>query len=289
MNRRKHLPQESETTVLLLSKRRCCLCFFLDEIKKQRKGQIAHLNHNSSDPRFENLVYLCLEHHSEYDGTTSQSKNYTADEIRKYRNRLYENNDPDGKWRAQTDTPEIEKKLAESVEELSDYEVVRRNDKCIGFTREAWRFPLWQVADEPELFAYKAGNRADGVCLIERINLPDGRIVIACIQPIGSPGNSITNCVEELCFQVCERFSIPPRRLVWLEHYEQYDEEWSMVTFKRVPPDAAFEGPEWTEMTSQLWQGLRPRPKKQLRIKHGQYCSKLTKLFPWPPENLDVH
>lgn len=289
MNRRKHLPQESETAVLLLSKRRCCLCFFLDEIKKQRKEQIAHLNHNPNDPRFENLVYLCFEHHSDYDSTTSQSKNYTGDEIRQYRNKLYEVNNPDGKWRAQTDTPEIEKERPAPAEELSDYDVVRRKDKDLAFTREAWRFPLWQVADEPELFAYKAGNRADGVCLVERINLPDGRIVIACIQPIGSPGNSITNCAEELCFQVCERFSIPPRRLVWLEHYEEYEGEWSMVTFKKVPPDAAFEEPQWTEMTPQLWRDLRLKPKKQLRIKHAQYCSKLTKLFPWPPEDLDVH
>src|SRR5207245_728190 len=84
----------------------------------------------------------------------------------------------------------------------------------LNFTIAPWRFPLWQVANEPELFAYKAGNQADGVCLIERIDLPDERIVVAAIAVAGNPGNSITNCVEELCFQVCARFDIPARRLV---------------------------------------------------------------------------
>ncbi|MGB6876298.1 MAG: hypothetical protein WBD87_09725 [Candidatus Acidiferrales bacterium] len=234
-------------------------------------------------------MYLCLEHHSEYDGKTSQSKNYTPDEIRQYRNRLYEIYNPDGKWRVQTDSPESPQANGQRSEGPSDYEIVRDAHKELAFTREPWRFPLWLVANQSDLFAYKAGNRADGICLIERVNLPDGRIVIACIQPISNPGNSITNCVEELCFQVCERFLIPANRLVWLENYEEFDpEEWNIVTFKRVPPKGPFEEPAWTQVTSQLWHELRLRPKKRLTIKHGHYCSKLTKLFPWPPDDLWV-
>ena len=71
-----------------------------------------------------------------------------------------------------------------------------------------WSFPTWQVANEPELFPYKGKNGWDGICLIERIDLPDGRIVIAAIQVPGNPGNSITNSAEVLCFQVCERFRV---------------------------------------------------------------------------------
>lgn len=289
MSRRKHLPQEWETAVLLLSKRRCCLCFFLNEIKEQRKGQIAHLNHNSSDPRFENLVYLCLEHNDQYDGKTSQSKNYTLEEIRQYRNKLYEIYNPDGKWRAQTDTPERQQAHEKRSEEPSDYEIVRDAHKELAFTREPWRFPLWLVANQSDLFAYKAGNRADGICLIERINLPDGRIVIACIQPIGNPGNSITNCLEELCLQVCERFEIPPNRLVWLEHYERNEsDEWNIVTFRQAPPQGPFADPTWTKVTPELWKSLRLKPRKRLRVVYGSYGSMLTKLFRWPPENLNL-
>lgn len=189
-----------------------------------RKGQIAHLNHDPSDSRFQNLVFLCFEHHDEYDSRTGQSKGFTAEEVREYRDRLYSRN-------GALPTPAELTVLAHSTElsplpETSEYDEVRnRFSKELKFTRNPWRYPLWQVANEPELFAYKAGNRADGVCLIERIDLPDGRIVISCIAVTGNPGNSITNCVEELCFQVCERFEIPAEKLVWLEHYDYYDDD----------------------------------------------------------------
>lgn len=78
---------------------------------------------------------------------------------------------------------------------------------------------MWLTADQPELFAYSA-PAADGICAIERIDLPDGRIAISCIQVPGNPGNSITNCAEYVCAQVCERFEIDVTRLVWLENYE---------------------------------------------------------------------
>jgi len=58
-----------------------------------RKGQIAHLNRDPGDSRFENLVYLCFEHHDEYDSQTSQSKALLLEEVRDYRDRLYAQND----------------------------------------------------------------------------------------------------------------------------------------------------------------------------------------------------
>jgi len=167
----------------------------------------------------------------------------------------------------------------------SEYEQVRQQfADDLSFAMTPWRFPLWQVANEPELFAYKAGNRADGVCLIERIDLPDERTVIAAIAVAGNPGNSITNCVEELCFQVCARFDIPASCLVWLEHYDNYGDEWNMVTFSRVPPIGPFSDPKWTPMTPKLWKGLRLRPKKRLVKRGDDYESKLAKKFHWPNE-----
>jgi hypothetical protein len=172
--------------------------------------------------------------------------------------------------------------------EATPYETVRKHfPQELDYTIEPWRFPLWQVANEPELFAYKAVNRADGVCLVERINLPDGRIVIACIQPPGNPGNSITNCVESLCFQVCERFNVAPDLLVWLQHYEaDRDGEWNLVTFKQRPPSGPFEDPSWTDMTPRMWSELGLRPKKRLRHNGFSFESKIRKLFDWPTENL---
>lgn len=63
---------------------------FLDGKDEERKGQIAHLNGDHADSRFENLVWLCFEHHDDFDSKTSQSKNYTQIEVRDYRYQLYQ-------------------------------------------------------------------------------------------------------------------------------------------------------------------------------------------------------
>lgn len=63
---------------------------FLDGNESERSGQIAHLNGDNSDSRFENLVWLCLEHHDKFDSKTSQTKNYTPIEVKIYRNKLYQ-------------------------------------------------------------------------------------------------------------------------------------------------------------------------------------------------------
>lgn len=273
-----------EKEVLIRSRRRCCLCVFLLHCNSVRQGQIAHLNRDPSDSRFENLVFLCLEHHDAYDSHPSQSKGFSIEEVRTYRDQLYELN-------RSLPIPKEAEAINEATElepfpERSEYEQLRhRFPEELGFTSQPWRYPLWQVANRPEFFAYKTANRIDGVCLIERIDLPDGRVVILCIETAGNPGNSITNCVEELCFQICERFEIPPDRLVWLEHYDySEDNEWSMVTFPRRPPERPFEDPSWTTMTADLWRGLFLKPKKKLESRRGQYESKVTKLFHWPDE-----
>src|ERR1700734_2272853 len=90
MAKRPAIPTEIETRVLTSCRRRCCLCFYLSRLDEVRKGQIAHLNKDSADNRPENLCYLCLEHHDEFDSTTSQSKGLSATEVRYYRDRLYE-------------------------------------------------------------------------------------------------------------------------------------------------------------------------------------------------------
>jgi hypothetical protein len=273
-----------EKDVMVSSRRRCCLCVFLNNRNDVRKGQIAHLNRDPNDSRFENLVYLCLEHHDEYDSQTSQSKALLLEEVRDYRNRLYAEN-KESKIVAQYAAASVSAELA-PLPDISQYEVTRRKFPSeLQFTSKPWTFSLWQTADEPELFAYKTSHGADGVCLIERIDLPDGRIVIICIAIAGNPGTSITNCVESLCFQVCERFEIPAERLVWIEHYDYYDPtEWNLVTFAARPPNALFSDPTWTPMDKEMWRSLCLRPKRKLTSSYGSYGSKITKLFPWPPD-----
>jgi hypothetical protein len=255
----------------------------LDGVEKVRPGQICHLSKDPSRTDFDDLVWLCLEHHDRFDSRTSQSKGFTSDEVRTYRNKLYKKN---------PDFSEITKQAEHttSLEPLEDENVYeklkRRFSKQTAFLSRSWRFALWQSANEPDLFAYKA-PASDGVCLIERIDIPDGRIVIVCIQPLGNPGSSITNSVEHICFQVCERFGIPSERLVWLEHYDDdRDGEWRMVKFKLSPPGHLFGEPEWEVMTSKMWKDLRLKPKKKMPRRYGLLGSKIRKLFPWPNEAL---
>ncbi len=75
--------------VLMASRRRCCLCVYLDNRDEVRMGQIAHINHSSEESAFDNLVFLCLDHHDLFDSRTSQSKGFSEIEVKGWRDRLY--------------------------------------------------------------------------------------------------------------------------------------------------------------------------------------------------------
>ncbi|AUM99404.1 hypothetical protein CF060_01515 [Clostridium botulinum] len=89
MESRKKIPMEIETKVLVKSKRRCCLCFGINGNLEEKSGQIAHLDKNKNNNSLDNLAFLCFHHHDKYDSTTSQSKNYTKNEVKSYRDQLY--------------------------------------------------------------------------------------------------------------------------------------------------------------------------------------------------------
>ena len=86
---RKKIKPETETKVLSSSRRRCCICFGVNRDFSEKKGQIAHLDKDNTNASFDNLAFLCFEHHDVYDSKTSQSKNYTISEVKEYRKELY--------------------------------------------------------------------------------------------------------------------------------------------------------------------------------------------------------
>ncbi|MCA9008496.1 MAG: hypothetical protein KDB01_02060 [Planctomycetaceae bacterium] len=86
---RKAIPDSVQTSILLKSRRRCCICFWLQGLDELKKGQIAHLDQNHENADEDNLVFLCLEHHDEYDGKTSVSKGLRESEVRRWRDELY--------------------------------------------------------------------------------------------------------------------------------------------------------------------------------------------------------
>lgn len=89
-NKRLTIPKKVENEVLLKSGRRCCLCWALKGNSNVRLGQIAHLDHNPQNNEFDNLAFLCFDHHDKYDVKTSQSKRYKPAEVKSYRDKLYD-------------------------------------------------------------------------------------------------------------------------------------------------------------------------------------------------------
>jgi len=88
--RRPSIPTVTQTKLLTQSKRRCCLCFGLKADIEVKEGQIAHLDRNASNNHLENLAWLCLPHHDDYDSIRRQTKRLTPDEVKLYRLQLYE-------------------------------------------------------------------------------------------------------------------------------------------------------------------------------------------------------
>ncbi|MBY0354538.1 MAG: hypothetical protein K2Q12_02270 [Rickettsiales bacterium] len=89
MSSRKKTPTPTETAVLTKGARRCPVCYHLYGDLEVKLGQIAHLDQNPANTKEDNLAFLCMPHHSEYDSKTSQHKNYTHAEIIELRSRLY--------------------------------------------------------------------------------------------------------------------------------------------------------------------------------------------------------
>lgn len=86
---RKPIPKDALTSVLVSSRRRCCICFGLDRDTRLAAGQIAHLDGDRDNNYEDNLAFLCLQHHDEYDSRTSQRKGLTIEEVKRYRAELF--------------------------------------------------------------------------------------------------------------------------------------------------------------------------------------------------------
>lgn len=90
MTKRVKAKPSVESEVLVRSRRRCCVCFGLHEDLGLKKGQLVHLDQDPGNNAADNLAFMCWNHHDEYDSRTSQSKGLTEQEVRTYRQNLYE-------------------------------------------------------------------------------------------------------------------------------------------------------------------------------------------------------
>ncbi len=87
---RKRIPSDTEENVLVLCRRRCCICYGLNRDLDIKSGQIAHLDGRNDNNDMDNLAFMCFEHHDQYDSRTSQSKGLTPQEARRFRRDLHE-------------------------------------------------------------------------------------------------------------------------------------------------------------------------------------------------------
>lgn len=85
MINRTKIPQKIVDEVILQSRRRCAFCFGLHGDTSIKKGQIAHINRDRNNNDIENLAFLCLEHHEDYDSRPSQTKAFTEGELKQYK------------------------------------------------------------------------------------------------------------------------------------------------------------------------------------------------------------
>ena len=90
MRKRATIPIAIQTNVLISCRRRCCLCFFLEQDSEVKDGQIAHLDREPANNAEENLAFLCMRHHSQYDAGGSRAKGLTIGEVKHARDVLYE-------------------------------------------------------------------------------------------------------------------------------------------------------------------------------------------------------
>src|SRR5712692_5383173 len=87
---RRRIPPAVEEMILVLCRRRCCVCYGLNRDISIKKGQIAHLDRDPGNNVPDNLAFLCMDHHDEYDTRTSQSKGLIPRELRRFRKELDE-------------------------------------------------------------------------------------------------------------------------------------------------------------------------------------------------------
>lgn len=162
MAARATIPPEVIADVLVTSRRRCCICFALSNDPEEKKGQVAHLDRDASNSSRDNLVFLCFDHHDQYDSRTSQSKGFTIEEVRLYR-------------------AQLDRFVAQSLP-LSDVDIARA--LLAGLDRPAFRTPFhlesslprFRAAIAETISAINTGKTPSGTQLMSKADIRDPAI-----------------------------------------------------------------------------------------------------------------
>jgi hypothetical protein len=135
----------------------------------------------------------------------------------------------------------------------------------LKFINKPWRL-VWLDEGRPELFPYKSTNACDGICRIERLELGDGVMLFVCEDIDENPGQSTTNTIESIAFQLCKRFRVKPEKLILIQYYpgsKTMNVEWQLVHFSKRSLRAGFAGPSWHPIAEADWRRLGYSPRKR--------------------------
>ena len=113
-------------------------------------------------------------------------------------------------------------------------------------------------------WTYRALSGHPAKCDLEVLRHQEFVLVIAS-ERSDNPGTSITNWAERLAGEVSHVLDIPPKSLVWIEHYPErgdafhpMPEDWDLVTFQwRDGRKSPFSHPRWWRLNRDQLQALR--------------------------------
>jgi len=83
-NRRPPIKRKVAEDVIAECRRVCAMCFALQGDGTTKNGQLAHLDQNNANNNPDNLAWLCLAHHDDYDTVRRQTRNFTPGEVKRY-------------------------------------------------------------------------------------------------------------------------------------------------------------------------------------------------------------
>jgi hypothetical protein len=88
-SRRRNFTKTVQAAVAARCRRRCAICYFLDDDVRPKRGQFAHIDRDHGNNCPDNAAYLCPNHHDEYDTTPSQTAKFTPTELKSYQQSLF--------------------------------------------------------------------------------------------------------------------------------------------------------------------------------------------------------
>ena len=205
MANRPKIPVAVEMEVLISCRRRCCLCYFLNNDLDVKKGQIAHLDDDRTNNKVDNLAFLCFDHHDQYDSETRQSKNFTITEVKAYRQMLFDKIAADGVG-ATVPTVPAEERQRQIERQRAEFEARVVANDFYSFKAEA---AVMAVSIFPAVVPVEP---------VEPDNCHDVRMW-RIVQPIGSSGaNQFTETQTEPDAVVCPKdMDIVPTALTALK------------------------------------------------------------------------